>query len=268
MHALWTGALSFGLITIPIRLYNATQDRSLHLHLLEKNTLCPISYARICRRDNREIKWEDIVKGYEYSKGDYVILLDEDFKRANPKKTKTVEVMNFVEKKEIDPLYIEKPYFVEPDETSEKAYVLLREALKKSKKVAVCQFVIRHRQHLGIIEPINDVLMLVQLRYKDELRGPKGLNVPTTKKFSKQEFDVALMLIDQLSGPFKAGNYSDTYTEDLKRIIEIKASGKKFKKVESAPQITQTKDLMAMLKKSLEQEQKRPRSERQKVGKK
>src|SRR5215211_1486354 len=142
MRALWTGSLSFGLINIPMKLYSATQEHGLNFDMLHKKDLSPIRYARICKADGKEIPYKDIVKGYEYQKGDYVVLVEEDFKRANIKKTKSIEMIEFTKESEINPLYYEKPYYLEPDKGADKAYVLLREALLKSKKVGIAKFVL------------------------------------------------------------------------------------------------------------------------------
>jgi DNA end-binding protein Ku len=153
MRAIWSGALSFGLVNIPVKLYSATAGMGLDLTMLHKKDISPIRYARICRADGKEIPYEDIVKGYEYQKGDYVILTDEDFKKASVEKTKAIEIESFVKESEIDPIYFEKPYYLEPEKGAQKAYALLRESLKKSKKIGLAKFVLRNREHLAAIRP-------------------------------------------------------------------------------------------------------------------
>ncbi len=260
MRAIWSGSLSFGLINIPVRLYSAAQDRALRFSLLEKGTLCPIGYARVCKSNHREVKYEDIVKGYELEKGDYVVLQDEDFKRANAKKTSTIDIESFADEGDIDAKYFEKPYFVEPDKKAEKAYVLLREALKKSGKVALARFVIRNRERIGALKVEMGVIMLNQMRFESELRDPEELRVPRTAKFSQREIDVALALIDQLTEPFKPSKFKDTYAEDLKRLIAARAKGKKPPRKEAAPkQTTDVSNLLAILRKSLKKEKARSR---------
>jgi DNA end-binding protein Ku len=254
---IWTGALSFGLINIPVRLHSATAtEDQLDFDMLHKKDLTPIRYARVCRSDGKEVPYEDIVKGYEYRKGDYIVLTSEDFKSASPKKTKTVDIIDFVKESEIDTIYYEKPYFLEPEKGSEKAYLLLREALKKSKKVGVAQYVLRNKEHLGVIKPYGRVIVLDQLRYKDEIRKPAGLNIPETSNAKGKEITMALNLIDQLSEPFKPEEYHDTYKQDLKKMIAAKAKGKKFKSKEKEPEETEVVDLVAMLKASLKRHQK------------
>jgi DNA end-binding protein Ku len=258
MRALWTGTLSFGLINIPIRLYSATLDRGLNFDILHKKDLSPIRYARICKSDGKEIPYEDVVKGYQYQKGDYVVLVNEDFKRANLKKTKSIEILDFVDENEIDPIYYEKPYYLEPGKGADKAYVLLRESLKKSKKVGIARFVFHHREHIGVIKPHDQIIMLDQLRYESEIKKPSQLHIPESAKMSKQEVTMALKLIEQLSSHFHPEEYHDTYTEELKEIIEEKAKGKKPRpSKEKEPKVTDVKDIMRMLKESLETHQRR-----------
>lgn len=253
MRAIWSGSLSFGLINIPVKIYSASEERALKFRLLDRHGHWPISYAKVRRDTNQEVKYEDIVKGYEYQKGDFVILTDEDFKKASPKKTKTIDIVSFTDEQEVPSTYISKPYFIEPDKKSEKAYVLLREALKRAKKVGVARFVLKDKEHIALVKPEDKALMLVQLRYQDELRSPEELRIPDKAEYSKKELDIALMLIEQLEEHFDASQYHDTYTEELKKVIEKKAKGKPIKvKKEDMPVPTDMKNLMNILKKSLE----------------
>lgn len=253
MKAIWSGSLSFGLINIPVKIYSASEDRALKFKLLDKHGHCPISYVKVCKGTNKEVKYEDIVKGYEYEKGDFVILTDEDFKKASPKKTRTLDIVSFTEEKEIAPKYIDKPYFIEPDKKAEKAYVLLREALKRSKKVGIARYVFKDKEHIGLIEPEGNALMLIQIRFEDELRSGTDLHLPDTADYSKKELDIALMLISQLEEHFKASEYHDTYTEELKKVIDKKAKGKPIKvSEEKEPVPSDMSNLMSILKESLE----------------
>jgi len=256
MKSIWRGAISFGLIHIPVRLYSASKDRELKFKLLHKKDLSEIRYARICKADGKEIPWEEIVKGYEYREGDYVVLTEEDFEKANPKKTKTIEIVDFTGEDEIDTMLYETPYYLEP-EGSSKAYNLLREALKRSKKVAVGNYVLRQHEHLGVIKPHGDVLVLNQLRYSSELKSPKGLHIPKEAAFPKNEVDVALKLIEELTKPFKPGNYSDTYTDEVKKIIAQKSKGKKIKIKHEKMKSHKVHNIMSLLKDSLEQHKKK-----------
>ncbi len=258
MKSIWKGAISFGLIHIPVRLYSASRNRELKFKMLHKKDMGEIRYARICKVDGKEVPWEDIVKGYQYQEGDYVVLTEEDFESADPKKSKTVEIIDFTEEGQIDTMYFSTPYYLEPQKGAEKAYILLREALKKSKKVAACHFVFKQHEHLGVIRPHGDILILNQLRYEGEIVKPEGLNIPKKADTSKKEIDVALELIDQLTKPFKPSDYFDSYTEEVKQIIKKKAKGQKVvvKKGES-PKSPKVHDIMALLKESLQQHRKK-----------
>ena len=260
MRPIWSGALAFGLINIPVKLYSASKDRTLKFKMLAKHGHCPISYMKVCRGTNEEVAYEDIVKGYEYQKGDYVVLTDDDFRKASPRKTKTIDVVSFVEEDEVDSRYVDKPYYLEPDAKAEKAYVLLREALRRSKKVGIATFVLREKEHMAMIRPEDNALMLVQLRFEDELRKPEDLKLPKSAKYSKKELDMALALIGQLEDHFNAKEFRDTYTEELEKVIAKKAKGKtvKVEAGEEAPRPTDMRDLMKALQKSLEAERKRP----------
>ncbi|MBW3538502.1 Ku protein [Candidatus Parcubacteria bacterium] len=254
MRAIWTGSLSFGLVNIPVRLYSGAESGSgLDLNMLHKQDLSPIRYAKICRADGKEVAYEDIVKGYEYQKGDYVVLTDEDFKRANAKKTKTIEISEFTGEDEIDIRYFEKPYYLEPDKGAEKPYALLREALNRSKKVAIAKFVLRNREHIAAIKPVGKALVLNQMRFTSEIREPSGLKLPDEAVAGK-EVDMALALIEQLTEPFIPEDFHDTYTEELEKVVRAKAKGKQPAAKGQEPENTQVKDLMAALKASLEQE--------------
>jgi len=260
MRAIWTGALSFGLVNIPVRLYSASETRGgLKLDMLDKKDLSPIRYARISRKSGREVPWEQIVKGYEYAPGDYVVLTDEDYKKANVKMTRTVDIIDFAKESDIDPVYYEKPYFLEPEKGAFKAYALLREAIKRSKKVGIAKFVLRNREHIGVIRASGKVIVLEQLRYAEDLRSPEGLNLPAKEDSSKREIDMALHLIDQLTEGFNPKKFKDTYTDDLKAVIKKKSKGKvpRAKNAGKIKDVREEHDIMAILKKSLEKERAR-----------
>lgn len=256
MRAFWSGSISFGLVNIPIKLYTGTESHTLDLNLLRDKDLCPIRFARVCRADGEEVPWEHIVRGYEYESGDYVILEKEDFERANVKKTHTIDISSFVNEKEIDSIFFEKPYYLEPQKTGIKAYALLREALKKSKMVGVGNYVLQRREHIGIIKPYGDLIVLNQLRYYDEIRDHESLALPEKEEIKDKEVNMALKLIKQLSGKFKPKDYEDTYINDLKKIIEAKAKGKKLKKVKQVPEKEEVADIMSLLKKSIDEHKK------------
>ncbi len=253
MRAIWSGTISFGLVTIPVRLFSGSESHSLDLDMLRKDDLCPVKYARVCRSDGKEIPYEDIVKGYEYNEGDYIVLEKEDFEKANVKKTKTIDIQDFVMESEVDTIFYEKPYYLEPDKGGDKPYALLREALKKSKKVGIADFVLRNREHIAVIKPYGNLLLLNQLRYHDEIRETAELNLPEAKLVKEKELKMAMSLIDQTTAKFKPEEYEDTYIEDLKKIIEAKAKGKKPMVKGKAPKKSNVVDMMTLLKKSLEE---------------
>lgn len=254
MRSIWSGSISFGLVNIPVKLYSATGEEQLDLNMLHKTDLSPIRYAKICKAEGKEIPYSEIVKGYEYTKGDYVVLTDEDFERANINKTKAINITQFIDESEIDDTLFQKPYFLEPAKGAEKPYALLREALKKSKKAAVTKFVLRTKEHLAVIQPKDKVLVLDQMRFTDEVRKPEGLNLPAENTASQNEIDMALALINQLSGVFEPSKYEDTYEQELRRVIEEKAAGKEPVSKGEEPKPTKVPDLMNVLKESLERE--------------
>jgi DNA end-binding protein Ku len=253
MRALWSGSISFGLINIPVKLYSASKARPLSFRLLEKHSQCEIKFQRICETNHKEVKYEDIVKGYEYGEGDYIVLTDEDFKKASARESRSIDIVSFSDEDDIDPKYYEKPYYLEPDKKAAKAYALLREALDETNKVAIAKFVIRDKQHLSAIKPEEGVLVLNQLRFEDEIRPPKGLDIPGRKAATKQELKMAETLVSQLSQKFDPKKFHDTYTEKLMKIIEAKAKGRKVKPAAERKQPKgEVFDLMAALKASLE----------------
>lgn len=257
MRAIWSGAISFGLILIPVKLYTAVEEGGLDLDMLRKQDLCPIGYARVCRNTGEEVPYEDIVKGYQYKKGDYVVLEDEDFKRASVRKTQTIDIIEFVDHREIDAKLLAKPYYLEPTKQARKAYALLREALKKTGKVGVGRFVLRNREHLVTLKPEEDLIVLEQMRFVDEIKKPVGLDLPAKDEASDREIEIAIKLIDQLTEPFRAEEFHDTYREELKRVIDEKARGKPVKVEEEKLVPTEVPDLMARLRESLEQARKK-----------
>lgn len=256
MRSIWGGTLSFGLINIGVKLYPASIFRELNFKLLHKKDLSEVGYKRICKAENKEISWDEIVKSYEYSKGEFIVLSEEDFEKANLKKSKTIEILNFCNEDEIDSIYFETPYYLEPESGEEKAYSLLREALKYSNKVAIGHVAFRHHEHLCTIKPFENLLLLNQLRYKNQIIRPKGLDIPAKKNFLKKEFDLAVKLIEELSSHFNPQKYRDTYSEEIKKIIKKKALGQKIKIKEKPLKKTKVYDIMKELKRSLKTERK------------
>lgn len=256
MKAMWSGSISFGLVNIPVKLFSGSQSNTLDLDMLRKSDLCPIKYLRVCKHDNKEVPYEEIVKGYEYTDGEYIVLTDQDFENASLEKTHLIDIVDFVEEHEIDTRYFEKPYYLEPDKSGPKAYALLREALKRSGKVGVAHYVLRNRGSIGIVKPLDDLLILNEIRFKDEIRDAAELKLPTTENLREQEITLALSLIDQLTVKFDPVKYKDQYLDDLKRIIEEKAQGRKPTPQAKPPQPAKVADMMALLKESLKQKRK------------
>lgn len=252
MKSIWSGAISFGLVNIPVKLYSVAGDDYIDLDILAKQDLSPIRYARIAVSDGREVAYKDIVKGYELEKGKYVVLEEDDFKNANVRKNNLIEIVNFVNEDEIDSVYFEKPYFLEPDKNSEKPYALLREALKKSKKTGIATFVLKHREHIGAVKISRNVIILNQLRYHSNIRKTDQLNLPGATSVSAKEIEMGIKLIEQLTEKFKPAEYKDTYVNELKKVIEAKAKGKTVAIKGAVPEVTHVKDLMSVIKASLE----------------
>lgn len=251
---IWSGTISFGLINIPVRLYSATLDHSLSFDMLHKKDNSPIRYAKICKAEEKEIPYEEVVKGYKIDKNEYIIITDEDFQKADPKKSKTIEIISFTDEDAIDSIFFEKPYFLEPDKGAAKAYLLLNEALKRSKKVGVVSFMIHSREHIGILKPQGRGIILNQLRYQSELKNFAEIELPVAKLQSK-EIDVAIQLIDQLTDKFDPKQFKDTYKERLRAIINAKMKGKKPRKKQAAVPEAKggVQDIMKKLKASLAQ---------------
>ena len=225
--------------------------------MLRKDDLCPIRYARICKSSGEEVPYSEIVKGYQYRKGDYVVLSNSDFKKASPKKTQTIEILEFTNQKEIDVKYFQKPYYLEPEKEASKVYMLLREALNKTQKVGVGKIVIRNTEHLAVIKSEEDVLILNEIRYSSEIRSTKELSVPKKENISEQEIDMAVKLIDQLTKPFEPQKFRDEYTEELKKLIAEKAKGKtpSYKEISMPPPPSEVEDILGKLRESLKESQ-------------
>lgn len=249
---MWTGALSFGLVNIPVRLYSAAGEGDLKFRFLRRKDLSPIRYVKVARKDGKEVPFDEIVRGYEYRKGDFIVLTDDDFKKANVKRTKTIDITQFADEQEIDLIYAERPYYLEPEKGAAKPYALLREALRKSKKVGVAEFVLRNKEHLGVLKPMGNVIVLEQLRYNDEVRKPVGLDVPSGRSADQKEVKMALALIDQLTSHFDPKDFKDEYRKELTQLIGKKAKGKPVKAKGKEPAPTAVGDLMATLRKSLD----------------
>jgi DNA end-binding protein Ku len=255
-RAIWKGSISFGLVNIPIALYPATRREELKFRLLRKSDLSPVNYKRVAEKDGKEVSWDEIVKGYEYEKGKYVVLKDEDFERVDLEATQTVDIQDFVDQEEIDPMFFYKPYYLEPQKGGDKAYALLRDALAESKKVGIAKVVIKTRQYLAGVKPEDGALVLELMHFAEELADPSKLHLPKKVEVGKREINMATALIDSMSSKWKPEKYRDDYREALMEVIEekVEAGGKEIEeKPKKAPKPTKVIDLVSVLQKSLEQ---------------
>jgi DNA end-binding protein Ku len=260
-RALWKGAISFGLIHIPVDLYAAESSNQLDLDMLDKRDFSPIGYKRVNKVTGKEVEFKDIVKGYEFEDNQYVVLSEEDIKRANPEATQTINILSFIDAAEISPLYFEQPYYLTPSKGGDKVYSLLRETLKKSKKIAIAQVVIRVKQHLAALMPINDMIVLVNLRYADEIRSMKDYKLPDAKasknQVSDKEVQMAMSLVEGMTEKWNPTAYKDTYRDDIMTLIEKRIKSKQTKvldetEAEAPAPTSNIVDIMALLKQSIE----------------
>jgi DNA end-binding protein Ku len=256
MRPIWTGAIGFGLVNIPVKLYSATQSSNLDLDMLDKKDHSNIKYQRINEKTGKEVKWENIVKGYKLN-NEYVVLDDKDFEAASAKKTKTIEISDFVKEEEISSLYYETPYYLEPDKSGTRPYELLRQALLKTKKVGVASFVMRSKESLAILRPDKDVIVLNRIRFEEEIRSTEELALPKNTEVKPAELKMAITLIDQLAAKFDISKYKDTYNAELLKLIKAKAGGKKIQVPEMRVVHSKTQDLMEQLKASLDVKRKK-----------
>ena len=255
MRAIWKGSISFGLVNIPIALYPATRREELKFRLLRAKDLSPVSYKRVAEADGKEVPWDEIVKGYEYEKGKYVVLKDEDFQRVDLEATQTVDIQDFVDEEEIDPMFFYKPYYLEPQKGGDKAYVLLRDALEDSKKVGIAKVVIKTRQYLAGVKAEDGVLVLELMHFAEELAEADKLHVPKKIEPGKREMNMAKSLIDSMSAKWNPEKYRDDYREALMEVIEekVEAGGKEIEeKPKPRKQPTKVIDLVSVLQQSLE----------------
>ena len=254
MRSIWNGSISFGLVTIPVKIYSASEDHKLDLDMLDSSDHARIRYKRVNENTGEEVQWKDIVKGYKQDDS-YIVLSDEDFEQANAKKSKSIDIEEFISEEEVADVLFKKPYFLEPQKGGEKSYNLLKNALLETKKLGVATFVMRQKENLSLIGVYKNALVLHVIRFSDEIRNPDELKLPDTE-VSKREIDMAKSLIEQYTEDFDFSKYKDVYNDQLLEIIKAKSSGKKSKveKFEAKP--TPAKDLMAQLKASLEKKKK------------
>ena len=256
MRPIWTGAIGFGLVNIPVKLYSATLSSNLSLDMLDKKDLSNIKFKRVNEKTGKEVTWENIVKGYKMD-SKYVVLTDKDFEAASAKKTKTIEISDFVKEEEISSIYYETPYYLEPDKSGTRAYELLRQALVKTGKVGIATFVMRNKESLAILKASKDIIILNRIRFEEEIRDFKDLALPEKTAVKPAELQMAVTLINQLTGKFDISQYKDTYNAELLKMIEAKAKGQKLKVPEMKVVHSKTQDLMEQLKASLDTKRKK-----------
>lgn len=250
MRAIWSGAIGFGLVNIPIKIYSAVQNSDLDLDMLDKKDHSNIRFQRVNEKTGKEVAWENIVRGYNLD-GRYIVLTDEDFEKVRPEKNKLITISEFVDESEIDTMYYEMPYYLVPDKNGVKAYGLLREALEQTGKVGMGTFVLRNKENIGLIKPYENVLVLNKIRFNEEIRNPEELDVKPSKS-NPAELKMAIALINQLSGDFDIAQYKDTYADELLKLIKMKAKGKKLPTPHLRVVHSRSKDLMEQLKASLD----------------
>lgn len=253
MRSIWTGSISFGLVNIPVKLGSAIESGSgLDFDMLSKKDMAPIRYARIDTKTGKEVPYKEIIKGYEYTKGKYVVVSDEDFAKASPEKSQAIDIVQFVKEEEIDPIYYEKPYYIIPDKGAEKSYHLLIKALEETETIGLAEFMLRSRMHMCALKSYNGILLLNQMRYHEEIREVPEVSKTKGEKLTAKEVQLAVKLIHQLTEPFKAESFKDTYVAALKKVIKAKAAGKEIHVAEPRKASSATvKDLMEVLKESL-----------------
>lgn len=257
MRSIWKGAISFGLVNIPIALYPATRREDLRFHFLRKSDLSPINNKRVAEADGKEVPWEEIVRGYEYEKGKFVVLSEEDFARVDVEATQTVDIQEFVELEDINPIFFSKPYYMEPAKGGDKAYALLREVLRDTGKVGIAKVVIKTREHLAAVKAQKNVLVLELMHFADEIADAGDLHVPGETKLGKKETDMAKQLVASMTGEWNPESYKDEYREALLTVIEekIAAGGKELAapKKTKGVKATNVIDLVSVLQKSIQE---------------
>jgi DNA end-binding protein Ku len=256
-RAIWSGSISFGLLNVPVKLYSAVSKQTVRFRELREDDGARVRHKRVAEGDGKEVPYEKIVKGYEFAPDQYVVLTREELAELDPKKTRAIEIQDFVDLDDIDPIYFEQPYYLAPDKGAAKAYALLVQAMKETRKVAIARFVLRNKEHLAAIRPMDDVLTMATMRFHDEVTPPNELDGDVfeeekPKKPEKRELEMAKQLIESLSSDFEADRYRDEYREELLSLLERKAEGKEVVAAPTEePKPTKAPDLMAALEESL-----------------
>ncbi len=254
MRPIWKGSISFGLVTIPVALVSASRQEELKFRLLRNPDLSPVNYKRVAAVDGKEVPWDQIVKGYEYEKGKFVVLKEDDFKRVDLEATDTIEIMDFVDVDQINPVYFYKPYYIEVQKGGSPAYKLLREVLAKTNRVGVAKIVIRTRQHLAAVKANGDLLVLDLMRFQDELVSSEEVKVPEGKQLGEREVKMATTLVDQMTEEWDPARYTDDYRSAMMKLIEakVKSGGRELPEKGKPKKATNVVDLLAVLQESLE----------------
>ncbi len=267
MRPIWKGTISFGLVSIPVSLYPATRREELKFRLLRASDLSPVNYKRVAEADGKEVPWDQIVKGYEHEKGKFVVLKDEDFARVDMEATQTVEIMQFVELTEVNPLLFYKPYYVQAEKGGDKAYVLLRQALADAGKIAIAKAVIKTRQHLAALKPQEKGIILEVMRFREELLDASEFKLPLEKGASAAEISMARKLVESMTVKWNPELFHDDYREMLEKVIERKIhQGEKTAPKKTKPRATtDVIDLVSILQQSVAEAQKKPVSSKMKA---
>ena len=253
-RSIWKGAIAFGLVNIPVELYSATRDHRPKFRLLHAKDEQPVRYERVCQKEGKPVGWDDLVKGYEYAKGQFVVLTKDDFKTAALEKTKTIDIIDFVDPKEVDERYFETPYYLQAGKGADRSYALLREAIRDSGRIGIAKVILRDTQHLAAVEAIGDALVLTMMRFADELADLADFKFPHKADIRPAELKMARQLIDNLAAKWDPEKYADEYKENLMRVIRAKMKGKRPRLVDDdhTPKQAEVVDLMARLRASLE----------------
>jgi DNA end-binding protein Ku len=264
-RAIWTGALSFGLVSIPVEVHTAVRENRPKFRMLHAKDKSPINFQRVCQKDGEEVAWDDLVKGYEYERGRFVVLTKEDIAAAALEKTRRIDILDFVDADAIDDRFFDKPYYLVPAKGGDVAYALLREAVRESKRTGIAKFVMRDVQHLAAVEVVGDALVLSTLRFADELVDVDTLKLPRTPSLKKKELEMATTLVENLADEWKPDKYTDDYRDNLMKVIKAKLKGKQAHVVaEEHPRDAKVVDLMERLRQSLDASKSKSRGTRRK----
>jgi DNA end-binding protein Ku len=252
-RSLWKGSVAFGLVNIPVELHTAVRDNRPRFRMLHAADKSPVSYERVCQREGKPVAWEDLVKGYEYEKGRFVVLSKDDFRAAALEKSNTIQIQDFVEPAAIDDRYFETPYYLLPGKGADRAYALLREAIRKAGRVGIAKFVLREKEHLCAVEAIEDALVLTMMRFEEDLVDTSSFEFPGRTEARGKEVDMAVQLVEHLASDWDPGKYKDEYQKNIMEVIDAKLRGEKIEAPAERPaRAGNVVDLMARLQQSLE----------------